>query len=38
MTTQSRRQKGQCLYIKKRAFEEIEDMKKKKAIIVDSDI
>ena len=37
MATQSKRQKGQCLYIKKRKFEQIEEMKKKKAR-VDSDI
>ena len=37
MTTQSKRRRGQCVYIKKREFEEIEEMKKKKAI-VDSDI
>ena len=39
MATQSKRlrQKSQCRYIKKREFEEIEEMKKKKAR-VDSDI
>ena len=37
MATKSKRQKGQCLYIKKREFEEIKEMKKKKAR-VDSDI
>ena len=39
MATQSKRlrQKGQCRYIKKREFEEIEEMKKKKAR-VDSDV
>ena len=39
MATQSKRlrQKGRCRYIKKREFEEIEEMKKKKAR-VDSDI
>ena len=39
MATQSKRlrQKGQCRCIKKREFEEIEEMKKKKAR-VDSDV
>ena len=37
MATQSKRWKGQYVYIKKREFEEIEDIKKEKAI-VDSDI
>ena len=39
MATQSKRlrQKGQCRYTKKLEFEEIEEMKKKKAR-VDSDI
>ena len=39
MATQLKRlrQKGQCQYIKKREFEEIEEMKEKKAR-VDSDV
>ena len=37
MATQSKRRKGQCLYIKKGELEEVEKMKKKKAR-VDSDM
>ena len=37
MVLHSKRQKGQCLCIKKREFREIEELKKKKAR-VDSDI
>ena len=37
MAIQSKRRKGQCLYIKKQELEEIEEMKKKKLRVV-SDI